>query len=240
MDESTQFELTIFEGPAGSGKSTLIQQMVEKYPDFYSPVEPLIDLKKSRRRYSNGVDGAIESMLKDEVALVSFFQAKVSGQINTDQIGLVDRFLFSQLVYHHLREDKALPGQFLFPILQQELVSLLSVYKKVRGRLFLSPYSPPKKFLGVHFVFLLPTLSTLNRQRKQSEKKYPYVARSEIMAYQAYVDEIDRVLGLDRWVNPWYDTPWLDLKFSAYEVDSTHRRSRSKLLERIHQQASKR
>jgi hypothetical protein len=163
--------ILVVEGPAGSGKSTIIDLLDSV--GFY----PLHKTSKNVRDYQELGDAALMSQIKD---IKNFARAI---QLTPDEIPVMDRFILSQQVYGAIRRADnrlASPHQLITHIHEMSDL-LLSDYLMRQGVHIGKAHVSP---VEVYFLVLLPSVARLNYQRGTSGKEYPFSAKREIELYK--------------------------------------------------------
>lgn len=182
--------LLIMEGPAGSGKSTLIKKLREPSSNFF--IEPVNPLSFNRPRTYDGIDGLQLAQLKDGANVVN---ALYTRSTELDQI-IIDRGFISAAVYGYIRAT-ALGREVSLPTSVAMMVSSLFVRlmqefadAKVRNSCEMDlieghPLGEVTKLCST-FVVLVPSARVLRYTRAQAEangRKYPYDVDTEVEAY---------------------------------------------------------
>lgn len=160
-------KIIIVEGPAGSGKSTLIHNWGDSIVRISRGVSVSRDY---------GVSAPVTSMIKDHQMLIRAFG------IETDKPLVLDRFWFSQMVYETIRQgqrfDISKAEQYDFFI--QSLAIEYSLRCLQDERLHVSSA----------VVFVLPDFDTIYYQRQNSSKEYPFDLGLEFALYRGLSDFI--------------------------------------------------
>lgn len=162
----------VFEGPAGAGKSTLINSLIEE--GFFEKHESMVMIERPRS-YSDEDSGATRSLLKDIASL-----AEVISQVH--QLSYLDRGFISQSVYHCLRSGSeagfAHSLDYEFQLRQLQLAQLIAA--EYRRRLF---RKIPAQSIYFYYVFVLPDAETLLARRSTAPRAFPYPAPEELRLY---------------------------------------------------------
>lgn len=170
--------LFVIEGPAGAGKSTLIQHFLDRYLEELQPATPLISF--DRPRSYSGEEGLLLSQIKDyqtTVRLVSGW-----GPYERGTAFIADRWYLSQLIYGSIRNGHGGPEP------SQLHLGLLAAARAVHyGDLEYRARYPVEltvqTIYRIHFMILIPSLGMLVEQREKAGRDFPYDPRIEQRAY---------------------------------------------------------
>lgn len=177
-------KIIVVEGPAGSGKSTLISRIIHEGRGVL--LEPT--MKFDRPRSYDGIEGLTLSLAKDTMASIGIAGLHL-GKMEDDPLPIIlDRWCLSQWVYGNIRRGK-LPNQsdrHQTDECVRSIFSSLHTLDAVTRELALRagqheylqfPYE-------VHFVVLMPWLELLKSHRaKKPYGHYPYEAFYELEVY---------------------------------------------------------
>ena len=170
-------DLIIVEGPAGSGKSTLIEQMVTDNIGHEVGLPDNINIPRPRA-YRDNNHGVILSLVKDSAMVATALFDRCVGGTRTPPI--LDRGYLSQLVYGTLRRG----GQALPTVTLTYINMMLLHISAMRTQILLRTGFPQSiEPFDVLVIMNLPSLSNLRTRRKYSPKHYPYGALSEWELY---------------------------------------------------------
>lgn len=162
----------VFEGPAGAGKSTLINALIAD--GFFEKHQSMVTIERPRA-YSDEDSGATRSLLKDIASL-----AEAISQVTP--LSYLDRGFISQSVYHCLRSGSeagfAHSLDYEFQLRQLQLSQLISA--EYRRRLF---RKTPAQSVYFYYVFVLPDVETLLARRSAAPRAFPYPAPEELRLY---------------------------------------------------------
>lgn len=152
--------VVVVEGPAGSGKSTLIQYLSK------NGFRVIPRLAMPFRDYAESGAPALHSMIKDAYHLTLALQRP--------GVTVLDRFYLSQMVYQALREkSEQLPYTEEHHLL--DFARILWTDYSFRSRHFDSytafGYRLPVRFI---FLILLPPVEQIIHQRTLTGKAYPF------------------------------------------------------------------
>lgn len=167
------------EGPAGAGKSTLINSLHDRglmmsgeiLKDSLSlPVIP-------RPRDYQGLEGINLALLKDQISALAV--ANYRGTIPL----VLDRYYISAWIYNSIRAGYR--SQSLHRAIKQALFlaynELVDTSTNLRNRMELTWANPQDVML--HYVFLLPELQLLYKNRQEAGRPFPYMATQELEVY---------------------------------------------------------
>lgn len=207
-----QLDLLILEGPAGSGKSTVLGELLRR-GSFHQP-NPIVEFPRPR-----SYDGALNlalSIVKDGSSLLSAMIHQMLYPTKTPVV--IDRFMISQMVYGRIRRgfDPGAPpwnralmkddvgelSMSVFLELFTELRFLRECYHLLISRDghhgdrmngitdALRQMQSPR--LNLVFAILLPEITLLEGVRQEefmkSQRRYPYIASQELYLYQYMAD----------------------------------------------------
>ncbi len=170
-------DIFVLEGPAGSGKSTLIKSITG-----WAPISRL-SISSNRRKYE-GASGIEFSQLKDYAANLDICNHVLKGPFKTF---VIDRWTMSQIVYGALRRKQVgLTYDEIYRALALAMLNFSNQFRETLVRYGLDPvcydFEPT-----VHFIVLLPSLPLLLFNRRNTSQEYPYDAASELSYYQQLV-----------------------------------------------------
>lgn len=164
----------IFEGPAGSGKSTLIKNFTElsTVPLCHDEL-PEID----RPRAYLGQNGLWHAQLKDHRSTMHMLMAP------SDQVSLIDRWVVSQQIYDHIRHGKTdLSRDGLSYALTVAMNNIANIWGEHWARMFCAI---PPVTMKLMFVFVVSPATFTNQLRTGVEgRTYPYSAEAETNLYR--------------------------------------------------------
>lgn len=173
--------LHIVEGPAGAGKSTLIQRLRDERPDVR-----FIDRRpdKKIRDYTD----------QQPLAFRKNFDTFI-GALSTPGVEefLFDRFILSQIVYERIRAytgEEAIHLKRL-PMALSAWMRMLSWMRIVHQ---IHNDRTEEHTLDLRFTILIPTIERLYQNRSGSGKEYPYAALHE---HETYTDVGRYLVGLN-------------------------------------------
>lgn len=167
--------LFVMEGPAGSGKSTMIQKLLGCFPALLRPVTPLAQMDRPRNYV--GDEGLLLSQLKDYQTTLNLVGMEMGSS------GLIaDRWYLSQLIYGALRQGKGGPEP---DKLHQGLLGAARAVHQA-DREYWSRYPCEVEVdarYRIHLMLLLPSLGMLTEQREGVNRDFPFKAAREQKAY---------------------------------------------------------
>jgi hypothetical protein len=184
--ETSRRRLRIIEGPAGSGKSFLINKLVQDGHAMFTPqIAEFI-----RPRAYLGTEGARLAMLKDHASILSALSVP-----NPLKPQLIDRCLLSSWVYDTIRRradptSKA-SQQRLTSLFIHNLVWIRHAENEwlIRSGINVWPDEltawPPDTAPLVQMVVIKPDTYTIKYYREESGRDYPYSISDEYEAYSA-------------------------------------------------------
>lgn len=161
-------EIYIVEGPAGSGKSTIIDRL-----DTQNSI-PIFDNSGDAHGVRNfdGYAGLIEITTRD--------LRKIGWALSTNIPQIIfDRWVLGSFVYDHLRGEAAFPDEQHF---HHVIVGWLSIIKGLQGVL-VARGRVPLMDIGIHWKLNLPSTETIDGRRTSANKGYPFPADLEHDAY---------------------------------------------------------
>lgn len=174
MDTFTQYEpltITIVEGPAGAGKTTLIEQVPN--------VHRIKGIRLPRQASMNPTEMAAMSIWNDVAKITGAYRlarAAGSGPI------VIDRLAISQYVYGTLRGDLSL--------LPPSGSTIARLFQDV-GRMFFdrTGWHPGEPLIQV--VFVLPTeREVIQRRERVYPRLFPYAVNRELELYTKAYDHL--------------------------------------------------
>ena len=178
-------DVIVVEGPAGSGKTSFIQQTFMGN-DMLEYVRPQITFE--RPRSYEGRQGAALSTVKDFAPLVEAML--LDPDIETM---VLDRFVVSSYIYDALKKGREFNDDRLLFVLQKwgELGSTIAHILLGRGE---TPYG-----IRTQWFFMMPEFDQLCRQRDRARQEegrsFPYSARAEYDMYEKAIQTLGRVPG---------------------------------------------
>lgn len=180
----------IFEGPAGAGKSTMIESLRDRMP--FELIKLPIELPRPREY---GPHAPLLSQLKDVLQILSAVQSPQSFLV-------MDRFFISQLVYQSIRVGDDMQSSLIRAVhknsyLDGHMYSLIDMLNQDLDRRELRPVERVRQAFMMHYIFLLPQLDVLIERRKQSGKEYPFDPKEELDRYKQVYLELPRSWKLD-------------------------------------------
>lgn len=178
--------LIVIEGPAGSGKSTLIERVVTQglvhRPHFICEIP--------RPRKYEGMTGVLLAQLKDYANALGFLanvEHITHGELEAKPT-IVDRWVVSQFVYETIRRRPAgqqivtIPGPLMFQALVHNIQGLFHMHEELRVR----DQQIPKLVESpiIDFLILMPYGGLLNDLRRKAGRPFPFNPVEEFMGYQ--------------------------------------------------------
>ncbi|MEK0324233.1 MAG: hypothetical protein QQN63_00885 [Nitrosopumilus sp.] len=167
-------EAYAIEGPAGSGKTTIIKEVANKVKgEIWDP-----QLLRPRDYGGPGL-----SLVRDAT--------QVQRMLTADIPVVFDRFWLSAWVYDQLRDkDGSYPSISVHLGHLWELLRWTKKYLQQRGFSFVN--------VDTHltYIFCMPDFSTLIKQRSETGKEYPFSADSELAMYRQAYHELEKVQGM--------------------------------------------
>lgn len=168
--------LLVVEGPAGSGKSTLIKRIIASDPKTFAEVEH--PLEWARPRAYLGEKGVILSQAKDYLTVLGFIRSPAP-------ITIADRWMVSQQVYGAIRRGEAALtlSSWQFHLYLSQGISNISradYELKLRSNDFSSESLID---FDVVWIFLVPKEPLLLQTRSTVERDFPYSPLQEIPLY---------------------------------------------------------
>ena len=171
--------ITILEGPAGAGKSTMADLLIKH---GFHLIPRRTDIHQEHvRNYSYYLDDALRSQQKDLLYLTQAL--KLSRVLEFPPV--IDRCILSQLVYGALRRKLPIITS-PYSLVQSHLRLLGDVLEgdyEMRDQGQIRPWYGPLHYI---FVILLPTPEKLEEQRRISGKGYPFNAQDEVALYSTF------------------------------------------------------
>lgn len=177
-------KLLIVEGPAASGKSTLIQDIRENYQQRVSLPNPFEELGTSLsrpRNYGSLEDPATYALFKDTAYLYSAFRNFADGW----DMALLDRGFISNAIYEGLRNGNNLNRHWtvLIPSLLQTIAHL----HKLSCIYHFKPYKENERgAIEVVILLMMPPPEEIKRRRLGKEFLYPFDPYAEYEAYSSF------------------------------------------------------
>jgi hypothetical protein len=168
-----ELKLLVVEGPAGSGKTTLIREML--YAGVGQTPEIPFTIPRPRT-----YEGKVHlSMVKDHLS--SYYAL---NYLNSERAVILDRWLISQLVYGSLRGETFIEQSTVSQIIDYGIDNLELAYRELQVRLG-KPYPKAERLkLDVCFLMLLPSVEDLAMRRFTAKREFPYLEEEELTAYQ--------------------------------------------------------
>lgn len=187
-------DLIVIEGPAGSGKSHLVNELAARY-----------DIGKLQRHYKTikrdwGINAPFSSMVKDYTLLMSAITL-----FNLDYRPLVvDRLFLSQAVYQRLRNiqiyhDLEKDSFDYLTFLYSYLVTICSSLELFKNQYSLRFFRRTQETLDIRitFVVLCPSEGYLSLCRSNTGKIYPFPAELELRFYKGMAMDIQSFVQND-------------------------------------------
>jgi hypothetical protein len=166
--------LIVVEGPAGTGKTTLITQVEEKG----WALRPSRFVTFDRPREYTGLDGISLAYLRDISTTFGMFLNKHHGQCTT----IADRWLMSQYVYESIRQRGGETSYTLARTLISTAVNnLQQLWREWRFRG--AADTAHDLHLRIHFLVMIPTLEQLLLTRSSAKREFPYDPQLEITTF---------------------------------------------------------
>lgn len=157
-------KIIIVEGPAGSGKSTLISSWTDRIHQ-----DPKLE-KDPPRDY--GETSALKSMMKDHFALMKAFDYK------GDRPVVIDRCFFSQYVYESIRSGRE--TQYLYTV-----EAFMNAIRDMSFEYAVRSFQPVQR-VSVDFVWVTPkSYDQLLQFRIVRGKEYPFPVAEEFLRYKS-------------------------------------------------------
>lgn len=178
--------LNVLEGPAGSGKSTLIQKI-----DLWSPVPQITQLP--RPRSYDGIEGIRLSQLKDAASVISIAYQEPNIPL------VLDRWLISQWVYGTMRQGQTdLDPRVGLALIENGISRIILEVEDRLTRSF-QVGKPVIVTVSPTFIILIPSVLRLKMNRAQVNetgklREYPFDPEQEIRLYQEAADLL-KILG---------------------------------------------
>jgi len=175
--------LLILEGPAGSGKSYMVDRLV----DLTTGAVGTYSVRSSMFPREPDAEEIIhQSLLNDTL--------KIFEAMRSDEPAVVDR-LFGQRVYGRLRGGE--PPSFSINWFERLLRFVNLVTSEISWRSGVHPGIPVSRryTLRVLWVMLTPDLMTLTAQREKAGREYPWSATQELKEYVRWSEELSRDAG---------------------------------------------
>lgn len=176
-------KVLVIEGPAGSGKTTLIERLLRDCPQA-KLVEPQMKLDRPRTYAGRDVE---LSQTKDVLSAMNLIHSDNSST----PFYVIDRWTLSQWIYGHIRRltPEYSPRGLTSSVMQSVGAGLQLVYSlwldsQIRGGNHNPENTPPFTFM---FVIMLPTRDLLESHRLASPKgihSYPFDSGQELRLYQ--------------------------------------------------------
>jgi hypothetical protein len=167
----------IFEGPAGSGKTTLMNHFRQS-PSVQLSTEPELPEIDRPRAYT-GTLGLWHAQLKDHRSAMHMLMTP------EDQVSLIDRWVVSQQIYDHIRQGRTeLKRDALSYSLTYAMQNIANLWGEHWARM---DCSIPPVTLNLMFVFVVSAAIDVRTMRSGPEaegRKYPYSAEAEVNLYR--------------------------------------------------------
>lgn len=161
------------EGPAGSGKSTLVKGLASVRPDLVTIERPT---------FGRSIGPALGSWSSSYLE----YQA-IAGATMTEHTFLTDRFLLSRWVYRHFEGIGTGPSHSV----DQMLNSYSNLHTTAMAEMVMRTGLGHTHPLCVFIIVLLPSLHNLIKQRRFGGKHYPFGASKELYLYSELAEELD-------------------------------------------------
>lgn len=165
-------QVFVFEGPAGSGKSYLIDRLAET--GKATKLELPIDIPRPRAYL--GLEGEILAEIKDHVSATQFTLGHYNKPI------LVDRWRVSRSVYQGLREQPVTGMDYMN--LRPKAMAAMSAGLDQVSEIQLSHFGTFQP-LKITIVFTLPAQGIIADYRNSGSKQYYYSTQAELDRYWA-------------------------------------------------------
>lgn len=173
----------VVEGPAGSGKTRLIQALAER--GIWTPVEPIIDFE--RPRAFSGPEGVAYSLVKDHISMTSALMTP------RDTIPVIDRWMLSQWVYGEIRRNELFDLAHGYSQAFSAMSSVNSIALELLYRQGKRMADIGSVVVYVHIFVLLPGLDLLKRNREKAGRSFPYDPKTETHKYRGIVNRFGAV-----------------------------------------------
>lgn len=162
--------IVAFEGPTGSGKSTLIRELRDNYPDhrFLQRIDG--------ERYQSPGFGAFTSCAVE-------YTAVMSATMDWETTVICDRFLISRWIYQSLQEECIVSDWYTKMARSLRRMKSTAV-DEATDRMGRGVYLQPQITINV----ILPSRADLAARREASGKEYPYHLSSELMLYANFTE----------------------------------------------------
>ena len=167
-------EVIVFEGPAGSGKSTAINSLLEIIPGSALYTHPY-------NRPRNYMMPGIAVLQKDLDQLLHILAYR-------DSTLILDRFWISAWAYNFLRHEDIWP----FNSHMDQLVDIfdrLYQYLSQQGEIL-------QDTIQLKYYFIIPEIEELKKRRRESGKEYPFDAEEEIGVYNGIVSSMENYTAI--------------------------------------------
>jgi len=184
-------KIIAIDGPAGSGKSTLIKEIIDRglarIPDHYSSLIRPRDYSSNKSQDN----GASLSMIKNHEQLVD--SLRTSYEHHHDVPIILDRFILSQFVYGTLRTSYGWRRKDLETYWNYELYQILNTFHQYKLRVKAGQtYSIPDIAIELWPVIFLPQKEIVKERRaKKSKEYYPFNLDREWNMYNRVFDFLD-------------------------------------------------
>lgn len=190
-----KLRLWVVEGPAGSGKSTLIKHLIETTAADIGPQELAIDLPRPR---DYGATGAQVSQLRDHariIQLVSIFEYTKDLPLRAVEPIVIDRWLLSQWVYGTIRKTYPVTADLaetLCLLVTRGLFTLESSLCEYVSRGGLGPDSDALyPIVELEFLLVHPNIVELKKRRDSNpSRQYPFDYLTEHALYTIVRDSL--------------------------------------------------
>jgi len=179
------------EGPAGSGKSTLVRELVAR-----GYVQPPSDYPRPREYV--GIEGQRLSLLKDYNSL-AFIATSTAPRV------VLDRFLLSAFIYEFIRANRADPHPLkMDPAALVEGFECWASILDASSALLDSWGSNTARTGKVSWLVYVPADETLHARRlhasREEGREYPFEAAAEAALYrEAFYQLKDKVCPPEGW-----------------------------------------
>lgn len=203
MSDEQHRVLLVWEGPAGSGKTTTEGKVYDHFAKMVPSPYKRNPLARSelpvfpRPRAYSGHDGVLLSQMKDYRTLLTLLEEGADNRFM-----MADRFLLSQCVYGALRSGQTNQGRWLHLVHHAAgLFTRMQADRAARlGDLPLPPIT-----VSLYYIVFIPSEEVLNTFRLGASitgRQYPYHPLDELAQYVNFVGWMNHHMPIGPYPDP--------------------------------------